>query len=345
MFGCRKLLKFRPNKSTGKSDVSASWFATGSLGLLLALWSACAGAPGRASDLQKLDLQGHRGARGLAPENTWPAFQKAIEYKMSTLELDTVLTKDDQIVVHHDSETNPVLCQNDDGTPIESRSLYNLTLAQLQQLDCGTLVNPKFTRQQNAPKTRLLSIGEFFQRVHKERPASGPALRFNIETKFPGDANATVAAARMEKHVQKLLAAISGADEIANTTIQSFYLPALLAVREQNRTIKTSALFAPSYFQGFLMLAGFGDGAREDILERAHASGVNIISPYYLYVTPGFVRQAHKYNMQVVPWTVNDAAEMKRLIQCGVDGIISDYPDVLRRVVDQLQAGQSVSFQ
>ncbi len=79
-----------------------------------------------------LDLQGHRGARGLKPENTWPAFEEAIKFKMTTLELDTVLTKDKRVVIHHDSETNPTICQNEDGSEISKISLYELTLAELQ---------------------------------------------------------------------------------------------------------------------------------------------------------------------------------------------------------------------
>lgn len=114
---------------------------------------------------KEIDLQGHRGARGLKPENTWPAFEEAIKYKMVTLELDTVLTKDKRVVIHHDSETNPVICQNADGTEIKKTSLYELTLAELQTYDCGSKKNPNFPKQIPVPGTKLLSLEEFFEKA------------------------------------------------------------------------------------------------------------------------------------------------------------------------------------
>lgn len=117
------------------------------------------------------------------------------------------------------------------------------------------------------------------------------------------------------------------------STIQSFDLRTLTFSKTKNAKIKTSALFVPTYFQGFLMTIGLGNGYRETILSAAKDKQADIISPYFLYVTPKFVKESHERGMFVIPWTVNTEKEMKRLVSCGVDGIISDYPDLLDSVV------------
>ncbi|TGK32755.1 glycerophosphodiester phosphodiesterase [Leptospira gomenensis] len=282
-----------------------------------------------------VDLQGHRGARGLKPENTWPAFAEAIRHGMTTLELDTVLTKDKKIVIHHDSETNPLICKKKDGGEIVSVSLYELTLAELKQLDCGSKKNPKYPEQQPVPGTELITIEEFFKLVaEEEKKNSGkPKLKFNIETKFPKDDRSPVSDEIMKEHVTLLVQAVEKAKAVERTTIQSFYLKVLPFVKEKNPGLKTSALFSLTYFQGAMMKLGFGNGTRETALLKTIDAKADIISPYFLYVTKEFVRDAHSKNVSVVPWTVNDIEEMKRLTEAGVDGIISDYPDRLKRAV------------
>jgi len=275
----------------------------------------------------ELDLQGHRGARGLKPENTWPAFEEAIKFNMVTLELDTVLTKDKRIVIHHDSETNPVICQNNDGTEITKTSLYLLTLSELQSLDCGSKKNPAFPNQTSVPGTKLLSIEEFFQKVSEAEKKTKQKYLFNIETKFPDDGSASDLV--VEEHTNLLIAAIEKSKVVERSTIQSFDMRTLPIVQKKNSKIRTSALFAPTYFQGFLMTIGLGNGYRESILEKAKSLKVNIISPYFLYVNQKFVNVSHEAKIEVIPWTVNTVKEMKRLESCGVDGIISDYPDML----------------
>jgi glycerophosphoryl diester phosphodiesterase len=274
-----------------------------------------------------LDLQGHRGARGLKPENTWPAFEEAIQYKMTTLELDTVLTKDKRIVIHHDSDTNPVICQNADGTQIQKQSLYLLTIAELQALDCGSKKNPAFPKQISVPGTKLLTIEEFFQKVTESEKKTKQQFLFNIETKFPDDGSASDQI--VEEHTSLLVSAVEKAKLSERVTIQSFDLRTLPIVQKKNGKIRTSALFAPTYFQGFLMTIGLGSGYREDILAKTVELKANIISPYFLYVNPKFVQTAHNSKIEVIPWTVNSVKEMQRLDACGVDGIISDYPDLL----------------
>lgn len=304
----------------------------------LAFSISCGSSQVRNSPLDKsLDLQGHRGARGLKPENTWPAFEEALQQGMTTLELDTVLTKDQKIVIHHDSDTNPIICSGKQGTEITTRSLYELTLAELQELDCGSKQNPKFPEQKPVPGTRLLSIEEFFAKVQAwEKTGKRKLLpKFNIETKFPGDADSKVDAIILESHVALLVKAVEKAGLVDRTTIQSFYLPALPIVKKKNPKLKTSALFSLTYPQGFAMKLGFGGGTRENALEKSKELKVDILSPYFLYVTDDFVAKAHESGIRVIPWTVNDISEMRRLIRTGVDGIISDYPDRLNQALKE----------
>ncbi|MCW7469084.1 glycerophosphodiester phosphodiesterase [Leptospira kanakyensis] len=278
-----------------------------------------------------LDLQGHRGARGLKPENTWPAFEEAIKYKMVTLELDTVLTKDKKVVIHHDSDTNPVICQNADGTELKKTSLYELTLAELQSYDCGSKKNPNFPKQTPVPGTKLLSLEEFFEKVISSEKKSKEVYEFNIETKFPDDGSAPDSL--VKEHTEKLIQIIEKYKVVDRSTIQSFDLRTLAFSKAKNAKVKTSALFVPTYFQGFLMTIGFGNGYRDTIVSIAKEKQADIISPYFLYVTPKFVKNSHDKGLFVIPWTVNTEKEMKRLVSCGVDGIISDYPDLLDGVV------------
>ena len=294
------------------------------------------------SDLTTLDLQGHRGARGLRPENTWPSFRTAIDFQMTTLELDTVLTKDGAVIIHHDIETNPEICRNLDGTPIQKKSIYELTLSELKMLDCGSLKNSKFPEQVPVPGTPLLTIEEFFRLVAQEegnRKKKGlPPLRFNIETKFPDPEK--INESTVNALVKTLVSAIERAKTVEVSTIQSFYLPVLPLVKSLNPRIQTSALFAPTRPQGLWMILGGGSGYRRGILDQASRFQADIISPYYLYVNSEFMHLARERRLRVIPWTVNDKQEMRRLISLGVDGIITDYPDRLLDVVHDLKKSQ-----
>ncbi|AMX57186.1 glycerophosphodiester phosphodiesterase [Leptospira borgpetersenii] len=315
-----------------------TWYSLEILFVLILCFgvNSCSNVPIINKPLNKsLDLQGHRGARGLRPENTWPAFEEAIRYGMTTLELDTVLTKDNKIIIHHDSFTNPTICQKKDGTQIVSTSLYELTLSELKQLDCGAKKNPKYSEQIPVPGTELITIEEFFTLVanaEKKNP-NRTKLKFNIETKFPGDNNSQIPIGKVKEHVNLLVQAIEGAKVADRTTIQSFYLPALPIVKGVNPKLKTSALFSLTYFQGAMMKLGLENGTRREAIQKTLEVKADIISPYFLYVTEEFVQEVHSHNLSVIPWTVNDPKVMRKLMDAGVDGIISDYPDRLSIVI------------
>ncbi len=297
---------------------------------------SCASLPDKPR-LQTIELQGHRGARGLAPENTWPAFEIALQKGMNVLELDTVLTAEGDLVIHHDTDTNPKICRNGDGSAMESKPVRQLTVAQLKQLDCGVLKHGDFSEQVPRPGTRLITLSEFFRAVkeYEKKNKSALPVMFNIEAKFPK--GAAPDAAELRLFAATLLKQIKEAGVEKRTTLQSFRIEILPVIKELNPAMRTSALFEPSKWQGLRMYLGLGSGIRRDIIDAAVAARADIISPYKLYANNDFVRDAHARGLAVIPWTVNDPSEIEALLARGVDGIISDYPDRLAAVWSKRQ--------
>lgn len=299
--------------------------------------TACASLPDKPI-LSTIELHGHRGARGLAPENTWPAFEAALRHRMNVLELDTVITADGDLIIHHDTDTNPALCRTDDAQPIAQVAISTLTVAELKKFDCGSLRHEKFPQQQSVPGTRLMTLDEFFANVRalEAKDAAVKQVQFNIEAKFPKGGQPSDA--DLKRFADLLVGKIRRAGMAKRSTVQSFVPEILPYARALDKDIRTSALFEPTKWQGLRMYLGLGSGIRADILSRAEAVKADIISPYKLYVTADFVREAHTKKMAVIPWTVNDSAEMADLLKLGTDGIISDYPDRLAKVSSEISS-------
>ncbi len=201
-----------------------------------------------------VDLQGHRGARGLRPENSIPAFKSCIEQKMNTIELDTNLTKDKKLIVYHDSSINSKLCIDEKENPAPALPIKELTVADLKKLDCGAIQNKKFPRQVTEKNTQLITLSEFFDFIteyEKKFPTNNP-LQFNIETKLGEDDSPAEALEAARIMVQT----IESAGMVHRTTVQSFFLAVLPEVKRLNPKIKTSALFEPTRFKELKMLMG-----------------------------------------------------------------------------------------
>jgi glycerophosphoryl diester phosphodiesterase len=291
----------------------------------------CASSINNSPLLGTVDLQGHRGARGLRPENTLAAFEECFTHSMTTIELDTTLTKDDQLIVHHDSSTNPSLCQTKTGEQIEKKRIRSMTVAELKELDCGSKANPRFGDQKLVPGEPLVTLFEFFEFIEKHRVAhpEAKAVRFNIEIKV--DEHFTEQELKLA--AKTMVDTLTAAHMVSRTTVQSFRLEVLPMVTRLNPQLVTSALFEPSYWQGLMLSLGLSANS-EEILNKTKALGAKVVSPYHMYVTPVFISQAHALKLQVIPWTVNDEPLMQRLLEMGVDGLISDYPDRLRKVYE-----------
>lgn len=290
-----------------------------------------------------LDLQGHRGARGLLPENTLPAFARALSIGVTTLELDTAVTRDGVVVVSHDATLNPDITRNRDGQWLARSDLaiHALTFAELQQYDVGrirplTAYAQRFAAQQPVDGTRMPQLAEVFALA---RRAGNNTVRFNIETKIsPEHPQRTLPPAEFAR---ALLALVCREKLESRVTIQSFDWRTLQAVQQEAPQIATVYLSVQQSWQDNIRAdeaaspwtAGFHVSHHGGSVPRmVKAAGGAVWSPYFGDVTPAAVSEARQAGIKVVVWTVNEPRDITRMIDLGVDGIISDYPDRLREI-------------
>jgi glycerophosphoryl diester phosphodiesterase len=290
------------------------------------------------------DLQGHRGARGLAPENTLPAFARALSIGVTTLEMDAGLTEDDVVVVAHDRRLNPDIVRGADGRWLAGRTpaIRELTFRELQRYDVGRIkpgsdYSRRFPDQRRQDKVRIPTLEEVFELT---RHARNGEVRFNVETKISPEAPED--SADPETFTRALIKVIRDNGMAGRTTIQSFDWRTLALVQKEAPEIATSYLSSQQQ-----ALDNIQAGHREDspwtagvrfrdhgsVPKMVKAAGGKIWSPNYVGLTEPLVKEAKSLGLAVLPWTVNDRAEMERLIDWGVDGIITDYPDRLREVL------------
>lgn len=295
-----------------------------------------------ASPALAFDVQGHRGARGLAPENTLAGFRAALAAGATTWELDVGLTRDGVVVVHHDRRLNPDLARDRSGAWIGAPgpTLASLTLAELQAYDVGRLRPDSryaagWPQQRAADGERIPTLEAVFELARHEAP---PSLRFNIETKLSPLAPEETASP--EALVDALLAVIDRHGLRDRVTVQSFDWRTLVRVHQRAPGLQTAALSAQR--PEFDTLAGGAWTAGLTLAEHGgsvprmvKALGAPLWSPNFRDLTPQNLAEARALGLRVVPWTVNAPADIERLIAWGVDGIISDHP---QRVVAALAA-------
>ncbi len=284
------------------------------------------------------DLQGHRGARGLLPENTLPAFQRAIDLGVDTIECDMAVTKDGVVVIHHDLWLNPDTTRGPDGKWLESRgpAIRDLTWAQLQQYDVGRLrpgskYAAEFPDQQPVDGTRIPRPADLFDLVKKSGNAT---IGFDCETKFsPLDPEATLPP---EAFARRAIEEIRKHGMAARTMVQSFDWRTLQVIQKEAPEIRTMYLSSPRTLKGdggrtSPWLAGFAPEDHGGSVPKAvKAAGGRIWAPNQTFLTPALLAEARSLGIVVIPWTVNDPAMMRKLLDMGVDGIISDRPDLVQ---------------
>ncbi|MFO0722698.1 MAG: glycerophosphodiester phosphodiesterase [Myxococcota bacterium] len=260
-----------------------------------------------------LEIQGHRGARAARPENTLPAFEHGLEVGADVLELDLLVTRDDQLVIGHDPILNPEICLDPSGKPLAGEVLVrSLRLEELQRYDCGSLRHPRFPRQVLVPKTKMPTLSELFALVRARKDAA--RVRFNVEIKsVPGRPELGPPPEAFAKLLVDLLAKEKMS---AQVVVQSFDHRTLREVHRLNKDLAISALTSDNYL---------------DYVAIARGLGAKIISPDQLWITAEAVKELHAAGVRVIPWTANSEAEWARLIGLGVDGIITDDPEGLRR--------------
>lgn len=290
------------------------------------------------------DLQGHRGARGLAPENTLPAFAVALSLGVNTLELDAAVSKDGVVVVSHDARLNPDITRGPDGRWLNAptRAIRELTLDDLAHFDVGRIrpgieYSSAHPDQRRMDGVRMPTLAQVFQLA---RSSGNGEVRFNIEIKTsperPGDTLAPDAFAKI------LLAAVEREGMASRVTIQSFDWRALRAVQELAPKIPTSYLSAQQRFLdniaagkagGSAWTAGIQFADHASIPKMVKAAGGAVWSPYHPELSADLLKEAHALGLKVIPWTVNRTEDVARLIDWGVDGLITDRPDLLRSVM------------
>ena len=290
------------------------------------------------------DIEAHRGGRGLFPENTLQAFAAALAMGVDTLELDIGATRDGVLVVSHERRLNPDLARDAAGNYVAPPGplLIDLPLAEVQSYDVGR-IRPGSDYAKQFPEQRVLSgdvppprIPTLKQLIDLVRVSGNAHVRLNIETKL--DPGHPEEAPDPERFVALLLDLLKAEEFSDRVMIQSFDWRTLQLVQQRAPTIPTVYLTiqrgkAPnvSLSQATRWTAGFNPADHGGSLPRTiHAAGGKVWSPYFADVTPELIGEAHALGLQVAAWTVNKPDDMARLIDIGVDGIISDRPDMLR---------------
>ena len=264
------------------------------------------------------DIQGHRGCRGLMPENTIPAFLKAMDLGVSTLECDVVITGDNQVLVSHDPYMNATFCLDSTGQPIDKPRqkeyrIFGMTMDQVRKFDCGSLFHPDFPEQAKMKVYKPL-LSEMLQAAETYAREKGlTPVRYNIEIKCSPEGDGTMHPTP-EIMVERVMEVI-GRSGIGNRfNIQSFDIRPLRILHEKYPDVRLAYLVANVKS----VKANLDDlGFRPDIY-----------SPYHLMVTEKTVKQCHTRGMLIIPWTVNSRKDMDKLLELGVDGIITDYPNL-----------------
>ncbi len=266
----------------------------------------------------QLDIQGHRGCRGLMPENSMPAFLKAVELGVTTLEMDVVISGDGEIILSHEPYMSHVICNDPEGKPVSKGegkgfNIYEMTYAEIQKYDCGSRLHPDFPNQQklSAAKPTLKMVIKAVQRFASENKYALPA--FNIELKsnpkeygvyYP---KPEVFAGFVINEIRRL-----GIEE--QTTLQSF---------DENVLEELFKASSRKFTIAYLVESGKNvDKNLEKLTFKP-----DIYSPLYTLLNEQSIKHLHEKGMRVIPWTINTLVEADRLIGWGVDGIITDYPD------------------
>ena len=298
--------------------------------------------------LPAFDAQGHRGARGLYPENTWPAFQAALAIGVTTLEMDLGMTADGVVVVYHDRRLDPSRTRGPEGEWIAEPgpALVALNAVELAAYDVGrarpdSRVAERFPGQVGMDGIRIPRLAEILELTER---ASGGTVRYNIEIKTSPFASEETAAP--EVMAEAVVEVLRAAEVAERATVQSFDWRSLKRIQEIAPDVATVYLTAEQSWLDNLergrdgispWTAGLDIDDHDGSIARAIlAAGGAVWSPYFRDLQPADLSEARRLGLKVVVWTVNDPADMASLIELGVDGIITDYPDRLRAVMAEM---------
>jgi glycerophosphoryl diester phosphodiesterase len=253
------------------------------------------------AEKRRILVHGHRGARARRPENTLPAFRYALEQGVDVLELDVAVTRDNVLVISHDPLINPTICSGPKlGIPI-----HTLTRAELDAYDCGAKRNPGFPDQVPVPGTRIPNLNDVFEL------SKGNSVQFNVETKIFADKPELTP--DPETFTKMILDLVKKHGLESRVILQSFDPRTLRVMKRLDPSIRRAALWE----------------TQRDWKQVAAEFEATLFSPEQRLVTKEHVDQAHAMGMEVVPWTADKPADWQKLVDAGVDAIISDDPAAL----------------
>ena len=275
-----------------------------------------------------MDIEGHRGARGLVVENTLPSMTAALDAGVTGIELDVRMTSDGQLVVWHDPVLLSQKCRATQGDLIGAR-IDELTLAQLRTVDVGSQTLPEFATQRAAPGAQIATLAEVFA-LGEHRSST---IWWTVEVKLDPTDERQVA--RRERLVEATLAAIHDAGVARRCFLHSFDWAVLDLSRELDPGVLRSALTQARHFSVGSPWTGSVDPAEhgEDLIAGVAAVGASVVAPDFALVDAELVRRAHDLDISVLTWTVNEPDDLARMMDLGVDGIVTDYPDLAALLV------------
>jgi glycerophosphoryl diester phosphodiesterase len=268
------------------------------------------------------DYQGHRGCRGLMPENTIPAMLKAMELGVNTLEMDIVITKDKKVILSHEPFFNHEITTKPNGEYVSeveelSLNMYQIDYDSIIKYDIGLKPHPRFLQQEKIKATKPL-LADIFNAIKNKMASSNRQYPyFNIETKcLPATDN--LFHPEPAEIVELLMDVIKKAKMEKQVIIQSFDFRTLQYIHQHYPKIKTAMLIEDTDKLSF-----------EEQIKKIGFTP-NIYSPHYSLTNENLVKKCHQNKMKIIPWTVNDVATIEKLKTLGVDGLISDYPNLYK---------------
>lgn len=268
---------------------------------------------------QNIDWQGHRGCRGLMPENSLPAFEKALELGVNTLELDVVISKDKEVIVSHDPWMSPVFCLNPAGNKLEGNieelpNIYELSYDEIVTYDCGSSGNPRFPEQQKIKvyKPKLEEVFKLAEKYCKDNRRN--ETYYNIEIKSNPEWDGILHPDYWDFC------------DIVYNTIDA-YVP-WNRVNIQSFDHRILQYFHKMYPDVRLAVLEESNQDAENVIEKL-GFVPEIYSPHYKLLKPKKVKWLKESGMKIIVWTVNTSDEIEEMIKMGVNGIITDYPNLI----------------
>ena len=271
---------------------------------------------------KKVDIQGHRGARGILPENSIRGFIKALDLGVNTLEMNLCITKDGLVIVSHEPFISSEICLGPERNMIgeeeaKELNIYEMAYEEVKQFDCGSLMHVRFPSQGKVKIVKPLLKNVFARTEQYVKLNNLESIRYNIELKS-SEKSDDIYHPTPEKFSKMVFAEIDGKVDWSRITIQSFDFRILRYFKENYPDIELSQLIE-----------------NEDSWEvnmKDLGFKPDVYSCYYELLTPEIITDIQKEGIKVIPWVINDLAEMEKLVDWGVDGIITDYPDVAQQL-------------